>query len=357
MRKMMKPVGLLRLVTQISLVIILSACDKSNPVNSNKPPCPDIVPTPPYNSPVWHPSGKFIGFNHTPLKRITFPYGEHCTAVYELNGDSSGFWLINPDGTNQRRIFSYQLQTPAWSPDGQWIAFVGNAQIYKMRFTGTTFDTATVVQLTFEGRNFFPAWSPNGQWIAYNKSICEGPNTCGIWLMSLSGQEHRFLAPFGNYPSWHFSGTKVLYATRSVTQSGQVLGDSLWLLDVNTNAKSLIIFLGGQNYYNRYPKYSPDGTKIAFWSSQPSSGSGNLWMMRGDGGNLRQLTTEGVDDGFGLSFSWSPDGSAIAYTYYRVDERSNNNGTLWIIDIATGKKRRLTLNQQATNLELSALRR
>ena len=163
------------------LLLLFSACkDGGNPINGDKPPCPPIrIAAPsPYGEPVWHPSGGFIGFNYMPLIRITYPYGEHCQGEYEWKWDSSGYWLIKPDGTNMRRVFPYGLEMVSWSPDGEWIAFGAGAQIYKMRFTGTTFDTTTLTQLTFEGRNFLPAWSPNPgggaseQWIAYDNTIC-----------------------------------------------------------------------------------------------------------------------------------------------------------------------------------------
>jgi hypothetical protein len=86
----------------------------NNPINDGgKPPCggidPGIVPAPAYDSLIWHPSGKLIGFNHTPLARITYPYGEGCWGEQHFNRDSTGFWLINSDGTNMRRIFPYTL--------------------------------------------------------------------------------------------------------------------------------------------------------------------------------------------------------------------------------------------------------
>ncbi|MDI6779063.1 MAG: hypothetical protein QME25_02530, partial [Bacteroidota bacterium] len=209
------------LIIYLSLILFCTiGCKKSGPVEPYKPPCPpiEIVPPSPYDSPIWHPSGDFIGFNHTPLRKIHYPYGEHCQGEYEFASDSTGFWLINPDGTNKRRIFPYRLHSPAWSPDGEWIAFMipigSEAHIFKMRFTGTTFDTTTVTQLTFEGRNFFPAWSPDGLWIAYDRSFADASGPGGIWIMKSDGESRRFITS-GRMPVWHPQGS-ILWAVPKI---------------------------------------------------------------------------------------------------------------------------------------------
>lgn len=326
-------------LTALVGIVFFNSC-KDNPVDDN--PCggiePGIVPSPPYNSPIWHPSGEFIGFNHTTLKSIEYPRGKDCWGDQKF-ADDAGFWLINPDGTNMRRIFPYKLQNPAWSPDGEWIAFnlpIGDeVHIFKMRFTGDAFDTTSLAQLTTAGRNFFPAWSSDGQWIAYNKSICEGHNTCGIWLMDIKGQQHSFLDDYGNYPNWNPLQTEIVYQTKAITQSGLTIGDSLWIYNTNINMKSFLTFVSGDN---RNPQYSIDGTKIALWSN------GNIWLMDSAGNNKQQLTTSGIDVSFGLPFSWSPDGANIVYTDYRSDDWGYDNGTLWILYLNTGEKKQLTFN-------------
>jgi Tol biopolymer transport system component len=296
--------------------------------------CPpfEIVPESPYDSPVWHPSGQFIGFNHTPLIKIEYPYGKDCQGKQHFAGDSAGFWLINPDGTNKRRIFRYKLLTSAWSPDGEWIAFGAGAQIYKMRFTGTTFDTTTIVQLTTEGRNFFPAWSPDGLRIAYDRSLADASGPAGVWIMRTDGSQKQFIAR-GRMPTWAPDGTYLLYI-------------GLWaeIYRVNVSDTSQVTRLTSFNQIdpytrnNEFPKYSPDGTKIAFWSN------GNLWIMDSSGTNLQQLTSDGVDVSFGLPFSWNPDGSSVVYTRYRSDEWTMSNGVLWILNPITGEKKQLTSN-------------
>ena len=271
------------------------SCDKNNPSDGGKPPCggidPYIIPESPYNNPIWHPSGQFIGFNHVPLKRITYPYGEKCWGRQELNYDSSGFWLINFDGTNMRRIFPYTLQTPVWSPDGEWIAFDSNNEspngmnfIWTMKFDGTR--KRRIVYEPSMGEIRMPNWFPDGKKIAHQRYI--GIGAPEIFVMDSSGQ----------------NPVRLTYTER----------------------------------FDSHPKYSPDRTRIAFWSS------GNVWIMDSTGSNLRQLTTTGVDVDFGLPFSWSPVGDKIIYTRYQSTDWTMKNGVLWMIDVNARAETQFTFN-------------
>lgn len=57
-----------------------------------------------------------------------------------------------------------------------------------------------------------------------------------------------------------------------------------------------------------YPRFSPDGRKIAFVTNR--DGNWEIYVMDVEGGNPTRLTTNVYDDAFP---SWSPDGSQIAY--------------------------------------------
>jgi TolB protein len=330
----------LEVITVTLLACLWMSCNKSNPV---KPVCPSlrIVALSPYGSPVWHPSGQFIGFNHRPLKQILLSYDDRgcLTDVrYEWELDSSGFWLINVDGTEMRRILSNGLGEPDWSPDGEWVAFEAGAQIYKIHFTGTMFDPTTLTQLTFEGRNFYPSWSPDGEWIAFD-SDAESPNGMNfIWKMKTDGSQKRRIAyepAMGEIrtPCWSPDGKKIVHIRYIGISSPEI-----FVMDTNGTNSIRLTF---NNSDDRNPKYSPDGTKIAFLS-QRRAGEDlvHLWVMNADGSGLRQLTNEGV----GEAFSWSPDSKEIVYLSYRFTDFSYKNGTLWIINIETGAKRQLTFN-------------
>jgi len=72
------------------------------------------------------------------------------------------------------------------------------------------------------------------------------------------------------------------------------------------------------------PRWSPDGSRLAFTSSR--SGKNNLYVLRLVGGEAEQLTD--VKSGVG-NFAWSPDGGRIAFLLRDApsdDEEKNNKG-------------------------------
>ncbi len=325
----------------VVLILIVTSCKDNNPVDDSgiriNPPIPPAI----YNSPIWYPSGEFIGFNHTPLKSIHYAtIFSSYPDMYELDYDSTGFWVINTDGTNMRRILPYTLQDPAWSPDGQWIAFVANAQIYKMKFTGTTFDTLSIVQLTTEGRNFFPAWSPDGKWIAFDSNN-DSPNGMNfIWKMKADGSSKIRVAydpSIGEIrmPDWSPNGNAIVHQRYIGISSPEIF-------TMDTSGSNAIRLTHDENFDSN-PKYSPNGLTIAF-TSQSNGGQPQIWLMSADGKNSHQLTVSGVESDAGVSFSWDPSGQFLVYSKYRFDQWKPQNGTLWVLDVNTGNERQLTFN-------------
>jgi Tol biopolymer transport system component len=315
----------------LAIVLYASSCkDNGNPVNGDPPGLPTPIYPSPYSSPVWRSDGR-ITFNWT--KVLTIDRG---TGAAEIDRDSSGFWIMNADGTGLKKLLSYGLLNPAWSFDGQWIAF-GAGQIYKMWFTGTAFDTTTLTQLTFEGRNFFPAWSPDGQWIAYDRSLADESGPAGVWIMKPDGSQKS--AVFGGaFPAWSADGKSLLAVIGTSPTSVWKRFVRYYPFEI-VQPETLSAVFGNDN---RHPRYSPDGTKIAFWSQAPSQVP-QLWVMNADGTNPRQLTTEGAD-----LFSWSPDGRQLVYVHYSYRRADLNNGTLWIMNADGSNKLQLTFNHGLT---------
>lgn len=325
------------IISFIITSLILFSCNDNNG-DSVKSKCPpyDIVLQSPYNDPIWHPFGDVIGFNHMPITEINYSNGYDCPhqAIYKYDNDSNGFWLINSDGTNQRRILPYTLTTPSWSPDGKWMAFSKGAQICIMPFDGIQFDTTAIVQLTSEGRNFFPAWSPDGKWIAYDSDQNSPTGLKFIWKMKNNGLSKRRIAFTPNdgetrMPWW---GEDFTIVHQRYIGKGS---PEIFKMD---SAGNNVVRLTENNIIEMYPKYSPINQLISYISYSRIE----LWIINFAANISTPLTNGGC-----LSYSWSPEGKIVYlnFDYSRIDE---TKGTLWTMDSDGKNKCQLTYNSFQT---------
>lgn len=283
----------------------------------------DTVMFPKYfDYPAWHPGGEWIA-------------AEHAESL-DTNGDGvldyafAGIWLVHAvTGERQPLIEGYEL--PAWSPDGTQLAMVRGGQIYKVTVASLNpaqYDISSLTQLTFAGRNFFPSWSLNYNSIVYDKTY---PNEeAGVWIMGTDGTNKSKIAS-GRYPNWS-------------PNSQYVICVGLWgeIYKVNVLDTSQIVRLTYLNAidtfatYNRSPKYSPDGTKIVFYS-QPRIGPPALWTMDVNGTNLQKISPD-----YAWRVDWSPDGSKLVFLYYDFLCPRTGNGQLWLINTDGTGLRQLT---------------
>lgn len=295
----------------------------------------DPITESPYNDPIWHPVAKIIGFNHMPIKEV---YQENGRQVFwKSTLDSMGFWLINSDGTNKRRILPYYLYNPMWSADGKWIAFSKGAQICVMPFDGEQFDTTAIQVLTNKGRNFSPKWNSDGTKIAFVESICDETLPCGIWTYSLETKKREFIIK-GTSPDW-VPHTNLLTFLENISDNGVVLGDNIKIVDVKDISILTLTKLVSPNIDNRYLQCSPNGNYIGFISILENGEGIQLYRINSDGTELTKLTSD-----YCTQFSWSPDGR-IVYVQFNYRSIGKTNGTLWTMNGDGSNKQPLTFNK------------
>lgn len=247
--------------------------------------------------PAWSPDGTMLAFYHFGIVSI-----DYRTTDFEADPDSEGVWLVTPEGKNKRLIVK-SARSPAWSPEGRWIGFVmPDGQIWKSRSTGDS-----LVQLTSRGTNSFPSWSPDGSWIASSSAVCEDDHPCGVWLTKPDGSQSFLITELGDRPDWHPNGETLVFAGRLDGKIGIVS------FNISNFTKHMLLDLSATGL-SAGPKYSPDGSKIAFGRDF------HIWIVgSGRVADLKQLTGHSNVG----EISWSPDGTRIAYA-----ERQG----LWIID-------------------------
>lgn len=237
--------------------------------------------------------------------------GEDILFVGTRDGDYALFGM-NRDGGNQGRIsdeqgdpsspqgLRFQVE-PAWSPDGQQIAFAssreGSLDVFVMDADGSN----TLRLTSTKDNDGHPTWSPDGKRIAFHRS--DGH----LYVMQADGSAARrvttTLAPEAE-PAWSPDGRWLAYQQRT---PGTPIRE-IWLVSPEGGEARQLTKLDAQSYT---PAWAPDGRTIAFSSNDKGSRYG-IFAIGVEGKGLRQVTPAASTDAF--EPSWSPDGNLIAFS-------------------------------------------
>jgi TolB protein len=189
---------------------------------------------------------------------------------------------------------------PRFSPDGKRVAFVstsfkGHFHIFVGRFDEGKL--SGVQQLTSENvsslpRYYYskvdheisPVWSRDGSEILFISNRGHIHGTGGFWRMKAEpGAEAREIhyeeTTWKARPDFSPDGTRMVYAS--------YLGQAWHQLWVMPSAGGDAFPISYGDYDNTNPRWSPDGTKIAFISNR--SGNTSLWVQTIPGGRQTEL--------------------------------------------------------------------
>ena len=304
-------------------------------------------------NPAWSPDGKQLAVNS---ETVSHPFAR---VGY------SDLWVVDAATGEKHRIVDGKAlaargagdaSQPSWSPHGDRIAYwglrgdTGWRDIWTIPVgggepVGVTNDVAT---------DWNPIWSPDGRYLYF---ASDRGGTLNLWRVAIDEKSGKTLGPpepvllpatYVGHFSFARDGRHLAYRTQeargnlfrigfdshtekistspvSVLQSSMVIlnldvsPDSQWLafrpgfgqedIFVVRSDGSGLRHLTDDPFRDRGPKFSPDGTRIAFYSNR--SGRYDIWSLHLDGSGLTPITKNA---GRGAWFpNWSSDGGRIAF--------------------------------------------
>jgi len=181
-------------------------------------------------------------------------------------------YRMRPDGVQEENLTNDPAddREPAFSPDGQRIAFIsdrtdGSPRLHIMNADGTD---VRMVGNPPGTENHGPSWSPDGRRILVSARLEDGIDA--IYVTTPSGGWGQTRA--GRFPSWAPDSDQFYFSR----------GDTVFTARVSTNARLLITEDGFA------PRVSPDGRWLAFVrGAWPQSA---LWVHDLETGRQHRLT-------------------------------------------------------------------
>lgn len=220
----------------------------------------------------------------------------------------------------------------SWGPDGTIIAAVAyNSGISRVPASGGTPTPITKVDNVTYSSHRWPSFLPDGKhflYLAINHTARTGPDT-GVFIASLDGKENRLL--FHTLSNAIYASGRLLYMRENslVAQpfdpdAGKFTGDpaslvenvqfdaGVWRANLSASTTGVLVYASG----------TATGNQVIAWYDRAGKALGTV----GDLGSYVELTL-------------SPDEKKLAVT-----DGSGATTTVWIYDLASKLKTRLTFN-------------
>src|SRR5215208_6754921 len=187
-----------------------------------------------FESPAWSPDGEKIAFMRT--TRVDFVNSPPSSAVPATG--PSGLYLMKPDGTGLRKLSKEMpyAQSPLWSPEGKEIAFSGAGETkYVVNVGGTQLRE---LMPNVEDHISSYSWSPNGKEIAFAAVHYRGELDIYVIDADCTGQTNLTSTKtiIEDEPSWSPDGKQIAFKR---ADAGNVYADQdVYLMNADGTGRS-----------------------------------------------------------------------------------------------------------------------
>jgi serine/threonine protein kinase len=251
--------------------------------------------------------------------------------------------LANADGTGEEKflvrkgadLFPFGAASrafaPAWSPDGQMIAFqargdtpsAGSSHVEIVQVKDKTTRTLTNQKWTGIGQI---VWLADGGGLILTAAEDSSGAFQQVWHVAYpSGEARRVTNDLNNYFGISLNSDSSALVTMQAEQLSNI-----WVLPEG-DTKRAVKISSGKTEGDDGVAWTPDG-HIVYTSS--TTGDQDIWVMKGDGSDQKQLT-RGARRSSGSAVS--PDGRYIVFASTRTGERR-----IWRMDIDGSNPKQLT---------------
>jgi TolB protein len=225
--------------------------------------------------------------------------------------------VADADGAGARVVLESRrpIMSPAWSPDGRWLAYVS----FETRAAAVWVqDLATAERRMVSSRpgvNGAPAWSPDGKRLALTLSSANG--NLDIFILDIaSGALERLTddPAIDTEPAWSPDGGALFFT------SDRAGGPQVYRIAPRAGERAVRVTFGAP--YAARPRVSPDGRTLAFVVRE--GGGYRIAAQDLAGGGTRLLSRGPQDE----SPSFSPDGGTLIH-----GARAGGRGTLATVSV------------------------
>jgi TolB protein len=258
--------------------------------------------------------------------------------VYSMAGS---LWKQKLDSTVAEQLTAgpgYDYE-PDCSPDGRWVVYSSYAKD-AIELWAINLETRQSRQLTSGGAvNLEPRFSPDGKRIAFVSTsyqkhfhifVAQFANGELNDLKRLTGETRSelpryYYSEFDHEisPAWSPDGTELVF----VSNRGHIYGTGgFWRMKAEPGAVAREIHYE-ETAWKARPDFSPDGKRIVY-ASYLGQQWHQLWVMPSGGGDPFPLAYGDFDN---VNPRWSPDGTKIAFVSNR-----DGNTSLWTEEIPGG---------------------
>lgn len=216
----------------------------------------------------------------------------------------------------------------AFSPAGDRLAYMWNPEDGSPRgIYVKTIGAGDPVPVAVGKDQAQPAWSPDGQFIAYFRM------PPGLYAVPALGGPERKITDLrdteirGRRVSWSPDGKHIAIVDLDPGTGLQAI------FEVSLETGERRVLTSGAARGDSNPAYSPDGNSLGF-VRRSAAGASAVYIIPAAGGEPRRLT--GFDER-AFSFDWTTDGSEIVYSAFS----GSSSPTLWRVAISGGRPRRI----------------